>query len=270
MLVDLHTHTNCSDGLLTPTQLVKEAVRAKIDCLAITDHDTLAGCQEAIEVVEREKLPLTIVKGIELSIDAGRSELHLLGLFIDDKNEQLNKRLQELQTKRKERVYEILAVLAKLGLPLEFSDVAEQADGNVKSFGRPHVTAALVKKGYFKSQNEAFESVLYFGGPAYVPNERIGLQEAVELVHNASGLAIIAHPYKIKDQNILPEAVKVGVDGLEVYYPYHTPELVKSYLAFAHEHRLKISGGSDFHGVKGKYPKRLGQYLLCSKLLNLW
>lgn len=270
MLVDLHTHTNCSDGLLTPSQLVRQAVKGKVDCLAITDHDTVAGCQEAVETVNNEKLPITIVKGIEFSIDAGKSEFHLLGLFIDDKNEQLNESLNELQSKRIERVHKILAALNSLGFPLDFSDIIAQAKNNTKSFGRPHIAAALVKKEYFKTEQEAFEKVLYFGGPAYIENERIVLKEAVELIHNAGGLAIVAHPYKIKEQNLLKEAVTIGVDGLEAYYPYHTPEMIKLYLAFAHQYKLKVSGGSDYHGIKNRYPNCLGQYLLCSKLLNVW
>lgn len=270
MLVDLHTHTSYSDGLLSPSELVQEAVKAKIECLAITDHDTLSGCKKALETVKKNLLPISIVSGVELSVDSGDCELHLLGLFIDNENEQLNECLSNLQKKRKERVYKILDALKRLNLPIEIFDVECQTDKKIESLGRPHIAAALVNKGYFFTQQEVFDKVLYFGGPAYVHNERIGLQKAIGLIHDAGGLAIIAHPYKIKNQKVLNEAVKIGVDGLEVYYPYHTPEMIKNYLDFAYEYKLKISGGSDFHGSIGKYPKCLGRYLLSSQLLNLW
>jgi predicted metal-dependent phosphoesterase TrpH len=149
-------------------------------------------------------------------------------------------------------------------------EVFAAAGKGAKTLGRPHVAAALVKKGYFNYVNEAFDRLLYNNGPAYVAHLKPSLGEAIDLTHAAGGLAVIAHPCGIKDQSVLEEAARLGVDGIEAYYPQHTPEQVKSYKALARLYGLKISGGSDFHGIKNKYPHKLGVYAISSDLLNLW
>ena len=271
MICDLHCHTTCSDGIYTPTQLMQMAAKAGLDIIAVTDHDTVAGCQEAERTILKEKLPLKLIKGVEFSIEAkGGGEVHLLGLNIDNTNKRLQDRLEDFKEDRESRIYKILEKLEKLGYTLTMQDVLAQTGEDLKSFGRPHVAAALVQKGHFKDVQAVFMELLYNGGPAYVSHLKPDMKEAIELIHGAGGLAIVAHPYTIKNWQILEQAVQLGLDGLEVYYPYHTVAKIKEYKNFAAAKGLKISGGSDFHGIAGKYPPRLGVYTLSVQLLNLW
>ena len=270
MLVDFHCHTTISDGVYSPSEIVRFAAAAKIASIAIPAHDAVDGCSEAEETIKREKLPLSLVKGIEFSIEAGEDEVHMLGLAIDDREPRLLERLRAFGADRESRVYKILAKLEKLRYSLTPEEVFAAAGASVKTLGRPHVAAALVKKGYFNYVHEVFDKLLFNNGPAYVPHLRPSLKEAIDLTHAAKGIAVIAHPYAINDQSALEEAARLGVDAIEAYYPQHTPEQVRHYKAFARRHGLKISGGSDFHGIKSKYPHKLGDYALPAELLNLW
>jgi predicted metal-dependent phosphoesterase TrpH len=246
------------------------AAAARIGRLAITDHDTVDGCREAADTIRREKLPLSLVKGVEFSIEAGEDEVHMLGLAIDDRDSRLLDCLRVFNADRERRVYKILAKLEKLGYRLEPKDVFAEAGEDARAIGRPHIAAVLVRKGYFKYVYEVFDKLLHNNGPAYVSHLKPSLGEAIDLTHGAGGLAVIAHPCGINGQGILEEAAKLGVDAIEAYYPRHTPEQVKHYKDFARRYGLKISGGSDFHGIKNKYPPKLGVYALPAELLNLW
>jgi predicted metal-dependent phosphoesterase TrpH len=270
VLVDFHCHTTISDGVYSPSEIVRMAGAAKIAALAITDHDAVSGCREAADTIKREKIPLSLVNGVEFSIEAGADEVHMLALAIDDQEPRLLERLRAFDADRESRVHKILAKLEKLGYNLTPKEVFAAAGDGAKALGRPHVAAALVQRGYFRYVHEAFDKLLYNNGPAYVAHLKPSLEEAIALAHAAKGLAVMAHPYGIKDQGVLEEAARLGVDAIEAYYPQHTPEQVKHYKAFARLHGLKISGGSDFHGIKNKYPHKLGVYAISAELLNLW
>jgi predicted metal-dependent phosphoesterase TrpH len=270
VLVDFHCHTTVSDGVYTPSEVVRLAAAAKISSLAITDHDAVSGCREAAAAIKREKLPLSLLQGVEFSIEAGEDEVHMLGLAIDDQEPRLVERLHAFSADRENRVYKILAKLEKLGYSLTPEEVFAAAGDGAQAVGRPHVAAALVKRGYFNYVYEVFDKLLYNNGPAYVSHLKPSLKEAIDLTHAAKGLAVIAHPYGISDQSVLEEAARLGIDAIEAYYPQHTPEQVKHYKAFARRHGLKVSGGSDFHGIKNKYPHKLGVYAISAELLNLW
>ena len=271
MICDLHCHTTTSDGLYTPAQLVRMAAKAGIDIIAVTDHDTVEGCDEAVATIKQEQLSLKLIKGVELSIDSADSgTVHLVGLGIDTDNKKLRERLEDFKEDREKRIYRTLAKLAELGYLLSIQDVLALTGEDVKSLGRPHVAAALVQKGYFKNVQDAFDRLLYTNGPAYIRHLKPKIKEAVKLIHDAGGLAIIAHPHTIKNEEIFEQLLQSGVDGLEAYYPEHTPEKLKEYKNIAFSRNLKISGGSDFHGIAGKYPPRLGVYTLAVQLLNLW
>lgn len=270
MLVDLHTHTTASDGKLKPSELVCMADKAGLSFLAITDHDTVSGIKEAKDTIKASNLSVSLVPGVELSIDSPGNEVHMLGLNIDPDNQKLKNRLHDFKEDREQRVYRIIDKLNALSYNVTIEDVVKQRAADTDTVGRPHIAAALVQKGYFGSLQDVFNKLLYFGGPAYETHLKPSMKEAIELIHEAKGLSIIAHPYGIKDQNIIEEAIKAGVDGIEVYYPEHTPEMMKHYHSMAKNYDLKISGGSDFHGTKGRFPKRLGIFVISVQLLNLW
>lgn len=270
MICDLHCHTTSSDGVFTPAQVVRMAANSGIDIIAITDHDTVAGCREAERTIMEENLSVRLIKGVELSVENQEDEVHMLGLQIDDKNERLCQRLEEFKQDREKRSHKIIDKLSYLGYLVSMQDVLAQAGEHAKVLGRTHIAAALVAKSYFKNVSEVFDKLLYLNGPAYVPHLRPDLKEAIDLIHGAKGIAVLAHPYTVKNHNVLEEATLLGLDGIEAYYPRHSPEQLNEYKNFARKKGLKVSGGSDFHGIKGKYPPRLGFYVLSVHLLNLW
>lgn len=270
MLADLHTHTTASDGKCSSTELVHMADKAGLSMLAITDHDTVSGIDEAQEAIKEHGLSISLIAGVELSVDDDDNEVHLLGLGLDHNESKLLKRLRDFKEDRENRIYRMINKLEKLGYPVSIDDVMKQRAVATDTVGRPHIAAALVKKGYFLDMQDVFTELLHFGGPAYETHLKPSMKEAIDLIHGAKGLAVIAHPFGIGDQAIITEAIEAGVDGLEVYYPEHTPELVKHYYAMARSYGLKISGGSDFHGIKGRFPEKLGIFAVSVQLLDLW
>ncbi len=269
MLVDLHCHTTNSDGLCTPEQLVQMAVDKKLAKIAITDHDTIKGCAIAVDFAQTQNLPVTIINGVELTIDVGKDEeLHILGLNIDITNKLLNDKLQQLSTDRKNRINKIVIKLNELGYDISMREILTTTSDK-KTFGRAHVAASLVAKGYFTTVAQVFDKLLHIGGPAYISHLKPTLKEAIDLIKHSGGTSIIAHPGFIKNQELIKDAITLGVDGLEAYYPSHTPKQVKHYKNIAQTHNLKISGGSDFHAIHGRYPKNLGIYCICANMINL-
>ncbi|RMH62901.1 MAG: PHP domain-containing protein [Calditrichaeota bacterium] len=253
MAVDLHCHTTASDGTLTPSELIAEAQRVKLTALALTDHDTVAGLAEARNAARDSGL--TLVPGVELSIDfplPGKAHLHLLGLFIDPENEILIRTLNELAGDRERRAEKIIEQLNAHGMDLSIDELRESAAGSI---GRPHVASLMARKGYVNSVWEAFDKYLAKGKPGYVGKRKLTLPQAVELVHQAGGLALVAHPVSLNQPTyaaytrLFREFKKQGVDGVEVYYSSHTWHFVKYLLQIADRLGWCISGGSDFHGT---------------------
>lgn len=189
MRADLHTHTTASDGTLSPAELVREAAAVGLQILAVTDHDTTDGIQQAQE--EARRCGLELVPGVELSTDTAGAEVHILGYFVDWRDPEFTALLRRMREDRVERAREMVRRLNRLGLPLTFDDVARQADGAV---GRPHVARALVAAGYVSSFEEAFTRYLARGRPAYVERRRFTPEEAVEVVLRAGGVPVLAHP----------------------------------------------------------------------------
>lgn len=253
MAVDLHTHTNFSDGSLSPHELVDEANACGLTAIAITDHDEIQA--NAIAVNYARKYSVNIVPGVEFSIDfplPGTAHLHLLGLFLDTGNMHLNAVLNDLRSARKKRAYEILNKLNNLGLDLKKDDLEKIAGQG--SAGRPHLAQLLMKKNVVNSVWQAFNKYLSKGKPAYVPKKKLKLMQAMDLIHEAKGLAILAHPVSLKfakyaDLEVfLKELKKEGLDGVEAYYATHTAHFTKYVLKAAKRNNLLVSGGSDFHG----------------------
>ncbi len=255
MLVDLHTHSTFSDGRYTPTQLVQEAVAKGLKALAIMDHDSWNGVGEAQKVATELGGTLRIIPGVELGAQYAEDSVHVLAYHVDMTYTPLLEKMNELRHAREFRLLKMLEKLHNLGYEIE----VEACDPKNRAVGRPHVAKALVAKGYFKTVQDVFDALLRRGGPAYVPQPKLAPEEAVELIHKAGGIAILAHPSELSDSN-LPEYLvsHFAFDGIEVYHPSADEADQSKWLALAQKYNLLVSGGSDFHGIPDRYPTELG------------
>lgn len=249
MSIDLHSHSTFSDGTMTPTELVALARDKNISALALTDHDTMAGVEEAM--LAGEEMGVEIVPGIEVSVLHHQVEYHILGYWSNPHNPVLAAALTRLQGARGERNTRILQELNALGIPVT-ADELQSVSGQGQT-GRPHIARLLVRHGVVKSISEAFEQFLKKGGKAYVSRFAYAATEAVALIRQAGGLAVLAHPTQndpelIRLPAVLAELVPAGLDGLEVYYPTHSHKIKKKLRALAGQHDLLLTGGSDYHG----------------------
>jgi predicted metal-dependent phosphoesterase TrpH len=248
-IADLHLHTNFSDGTFTPEELVLHAQMAGLACIAVTDHDSVEACARvstAAAAVNMEFVP-----GAELTAEYDDTELHVLGYFLDEHNQKLLAEIAKFQVVRQSRIHEMVARINELGTPLKAESVFALA--NCKSPGRPHVARAMVKEGYVRTLDEAFERFLKKGRPAWVPKSKVSALEAIELIHQAGGLAIMAHPGLNRTDNIIPALVEAGLDGIECFHTKHSTAMSERYLEIADKYHLLVTGGSDCHGYsKGK------------------
>ncbi|RJP56454.1 MAG: PHP domain-containing protein [Deltaproteobacteria bacterium] len=248
--IDLHVHTTASDGTLTPSELVRYAKEKGLNAIAITDHDTIEGNMEALK--EGDRIGLEVIPGVEISVECPYGTMHLLGHFIDIDNGFLKENLEFLQRMRAERNSKILDRLKGLGMTIEYSDVLQVAGGG--QIGRPHFAQTIVRGGYTKTSQEAFERFLKKGGPAYVDKFRFKPEEAIGLILKSKGIPVLAHPFTLAGldpgglEEFIVQLIGWGLKGIEVYYPDHTDEQIASYRYLAEKHRILITGGSDYHG----------------------
>ncbi len=245
MRIDLHLHTTASDGLLGPAALVHAVQAARIQIFSVTDHDTVDGLAET-EVQARSR-GLTLVPGIELSAIWRGVELHILGYFVDSTDEALLTFLRERREARRTRLRTMLSRLHALGVAVDPEEVLALAqDGNV---GRPHLARVLVQRGFVVTTDEAFDRYLAEGRPAYVPRPDVTVQDAIRVIHEAGGLASLAHPGLHSRDAAIPEVVAAGLDALEVYHVTHSPGVTAHYRRLAERQGILVTGGSDFHGA---------------------
>lgn len=249
MRIDLHTHTTASDGLLRAEGLVQAVQAAHLDVFSITDHDTLDALAEA-ETHARAR-GLRLIPGIELSAMWRKEfELHLLGYFFDPRDSRLLGFLRKRREARRTRLTAMLNRLRALGILVAADDVLACAEnGNV---ARPHLARVLAQRGFVSSPEEAFERYLGEGGPAYVPRPDVAIVEAIQVIHDAGGLASLAHPGLHSHDDALSELVASGLDAIEVYHAAHTPGQAAHYRRLAERWGLGVTGGSDFHGAAGR------------------
>jgi 3',5'-nucleoside bisphosphate phosphatase len=246
---DLHLHTNFSDGTFTPEELVLQAQKSGLACIAVTDHDSVEGCARAAAACAA--VNMEFVTGTELTAEHDDTELHVLGYFLDTQNKKLLAEIAKFQAVRQNRIYEMVARINDLGMPLEVESVFALA--NCKSPGRPHVARAMAKAGLVRNLDEAFELFLKKGRAAWVPKSKVSALEAIELVHQAGGLAVMAHPGLNRTDNIIPDLVAAGMDGIECFHTKHSTTMAERYLEIADKYKLLVTGGSDCHGFsKGK------------------
>lgn len=249
MFTDLHLHTNFSDGTYSPEQLVAEGQRFGLVALALTDHDTVEGCTRMAAACAEARIEF--VPATEITAEISGIEVHLLGYFLDVEHPALLSRMELFQKGRQERIREIVARLRRLQVPLEEQDVFALA--NCKSPGRPHVARALIQRRVCASLDEAFERFLKKNRPGWVPRERISARDALALIHDAGGLAVVAHPGLARTEEALPNLVAAGIDGIECFHSRHSPSASEYYVGLAEQHGLLVTGGSDCHGMnKGK------------------
>ena len=254
--VDMHTHTHCSDGKLSPSQLVRKARERGLRALAITDHDTVEGLEEGRSAGGR--CGVEVINGVEMSTVLGEREIHLLGYFFDPASKRLVKALGKLREGRVSRGRKIVERLNDLGIVLSFEAVEEKAQGAVVA--RPHVAEALVEAGQVASYQEAFQKYLKDGGPACVRKPLIPVEEALGLLHEAGGIGVMAHPGQWTNDALVRELVRSGLDGIEVYHPSHRPWLIGYYQRLARGGNLIETGGSDYHGHPSRGETNFGRY----------
>ena len=247
---DLHLHTQFSDGTFTPEELVLRAQNCGLACIALTDHDTVEGCARAAAACAAAKMEF--ISGAELTAEHDDTEVHILGYFLDTKNKVLLDRIAMFQAVRQDRINEMCAALNKLGIPLKAESVFALA--NCKSPGRPHVARAMVKEKLIGNLDQAFEKYLKKGKPAWVPKTKMSALEGVELIHQAGGLAVMAHPGLNRTDDIIPDLVKAGLDGIECFHTKHSTVMAERYLEIAEKYDLLVTGGSDCHGFSKKAP----------------
>jgi hypothetical protein len=253
--IDLHIHTTASDGTLTPSEVISQALKLKLKAIAITDHDTLAGSKEALQA----GIPPSIdfLTGVEISAAsppfyAGSGSFHLLGYSIRLDDPALNHALEKLQQARKNRNPAIISRLNDLGISITLDEVRQEAGEG--QLGRPHIAKLLIKMGLAGSMNQAFDRYLGTDRPAYVDKFRIECRKAIELILNAGGIPVLAHPGLLNCETngqfdeLIAGLKKMGLMGVEVYYPEHTPEQTHLFAELAQRHDLMLTGGSDFHG----------------------
>lgn len=252
-MFDLHVHSTASDGLLTSEELLLRAQEIGLDGLAITDHDTVSGIEEAYMFIATHPLSLHFIPGIEMNTEVEENEVHILGYFIDIHNSRLLHRLEEIKEARWERARKMVYRLKSMGLAISFEQVEKLAQGDL--IGRPHVARAMAEKGYVFSVKEAFDKFIGKGRPAYVPRYKFMPGEAIELIKGAGGVPILAHPGLLRNKELIHEVIDLGIAGLEVYYPEHTTQQVDGFLQLCQNNNLLVTGGSDFHGT-GRHESR--------------
>ena len=248
--IDLHTHTNFSDGSFSPTDLVELANKQGLDSLAITDHDTTDGLSEALEA--SKDLSLELIPGTELSAQFQNREMHILGYFINLTDPKFQTRLEALRSTRMERIRHILDRLHTLGIEILLSEV-EQA-GGTGTIGRPHIAQVMIAKGHVQSLKEAFERFLGVRGKAYVQRAVPEAQEIISWILDAGGIPVLAHPYwegLNKEDSIAAcqTLAEQGLQGLEVFYGNFSASQISFNLGLARRLDLLMTGGSDFHGT---------------------
>jgi predicted metal-dependent phosphoesterase TrpH len=245
--IDLHMHSTASDGVLSPTEVVRLAQERGLTTIALTDHDTTAGWEEAMAV--GRELGVEVLGGFEINSETNLGHIDFLVYGADASNAALQDFLLTIRDARVGRAKGMVNKLAELGMPIEWERVLFFA-GDAKSIARPHVARALVEAGYAASTQEAFDQYLNDQGPAYVHRLEIKPQEVIDTVHQAGGVIVLSSPNHSGTTHLTAQLAALGLDGIEVYYFDHTAEIKAQLLALAEYHHLIVTGGSDFHGDK--------------------
>jgi len=266
MTADLHLHSTYSDGSYTPEELVKKSLKKGFKTIAIADHDTVEGIPLAEKVAE--SLAIEVIPAIEFSTFRGKAEIHILGYFIDYTNQELLTETKKIFSARENRAKKMVELLNKQGIDISFEQVKSLAGDDY--LGRPHIAKAMIEKGYINEIGEAFtKDYIANGGKAYVPKYKLTPKKAIDLILNAGGIPVLAHPKFINhgeamDYDDIKEMKNYGLEGIEVYQSKHDKKDEKKYKKIARDLDLLITGGSDFHGENAPDVK-LGDVRLSEK-----
>ena len=245
-MIDLHTHTTASDGRCTPAELVARASAAGVDVLSVTDHDTVAAAGDAAAACG--DAAIEFVPGIEITAASRDTDVHVLGYFIDVASAALRRFLVEQRRQRIDRIREIVARLDRLGIHLDADAIVQPAiDDPSRSAGRPWIARALIAGGHVATANDAFDQWLSRGRPAFVPRRAATPEEVIGRIHDAGGLASLAHPGLLRRDAWIPRFVNAGLDALEAYHTEHDAAATARYTDLANRYGVLVSGGSDFH-----------------------
>jgi len=253
--VDLHIHTTASDGQMTPFEVVQSALERHLRAISITDHDSVEAIDEAREYTG--DTGLEVIPGLELGVAHQGADVHLLGYLVDHRSAGLHQALERFRRHRYRRGEKIINKLNRLGVDLRMETVVAIAGDS--PLGRPHVADAMVREEYVNSYREAFARYLGYHAPAYVPRSGVSLGQAIDLIHSCGGVAVLAHPGILNRDELIPEMVELGLDGLEAYHYIHDQGTVRRYVLLAHQHGLVFTGGSDCHGSRSGGRHLLGK-----------
>jgi predicted metal-dependent phosphoesterase TrpH len=249
-LVDLHLHSHFSDGTFGPEELAAQARRCELAAIALTDHDSVEGCPGTARACAAAGIEF--ITGTELTAEQDGNEVHILGYCVDTRNARLLAQIARFQAVRQNRIREMVARLNQLNVPLSADAVFALA--NCRAPGRPHVARALVAAGLCASLDEAFERFLKKNRPAWVPKFKLSGPEALDLIHQAGGVAVLAHPGLNRTDEVIPGMVEAGLDGLECFHTKHSTATTERYLELADRFHLLVTGGSDCHGLNKGTP----------------
>jgi predicted metal-dependent phosphoesterase TrpH len=258
-LIDLHSHSTSSDGQDTPQQLVQLAAKIGVQALALTDHDTLDGLAEA--ELAAEQAGIIFIRGIELEVEHQGRSFHLLGLNLNHHTTQFEQALVQLRRQREQRNLKMVDLMQRAGLNVHYADIQKLAGGAV--IGRPHFAKYMVQAGIVKHYQQAFDRYLADHQPFYLKKQGLPLPDAIQLIHDCGGLALIAHPLALymswpRLSQFCQDVHSCGVDGLEAYHPSASSTQAQRLVDIAKHFGMKISGGSDYHG-QNKHGRELGK-----------
>ena len=241
---DLHLHTKYSDGLSSPEEVVERSKKIGLKAIAITDHDSIMGIESGLKA--GEKNGIEVIPSVELTATEGNEDIHILGYFIDWRDKNLEKKILKIKKLREERMLRMIKKLKDLGVYIDVDRfMAFSGDGCV---GRLHLARFLKNEGWVSSLFEAFDRFIGNGKPAYIEIDALSFKEAIDIILKAKGIPVFAHPGLQRRDHLIPEMMRFGLKGLEIYHPSHTSEDIKHYLNIAEKYDLVITGGSDCHG----------------------
>lgn len=261
MLVDFHMHSTASDGVMRSLDLRDANKAAGIKMMSVTDHDTIEGF---LAMLKKPDLDITVIPGCEFSSTYKDKDVHILGYAFDYTNKELVDYLTFFRESRENRIFKMIDLLAKDGYDVSVEEFkAMFPDAN--SLGRPLLAQLLIKKGYLKTVDEGFETLLRRGSPYYVPKFKADPVDVINLIHDSNGLAVMAHPKILKNGEYVKELLELPFDGIEAYHIIQTAEDSARYRKMAIQRKLLVTGGSDFHGIPDKLPLAIGDYLIQSE-----
>ena len=249
---DLHIHTNISDGLLSPEEVIQICEGLGLSIIAITDHDAIGG----IKTAKQSSKSVEVIPAVELSANIGSLDIHILAYFIDYNNGELVDYLTDFCRHRMTRIFKMSEKLAKAGIRLDLDEIVKMAGS--EALGRPHIARALLKYGHVHSIKEAFIKYLGCHCPYYVPKKEIHPERLIQMIKKWQGIPVIAHPGILNDENLIQQLINYGAKGIEVWHPEHNSSQERRFYEIAERNNLLMTGGSDYHGFPGTY-NQLGQ-----------